>query len=593
MPSRHLATFHKSSGAAPRRCPLCAASFRAVDNLQRHLVSRHANWKRWVCSLCGHQYNHSVDLKRHLKRKHGVQLAPITGRGKKDILDRRQKLRRLLDMVATERYDAELLEFFRRLPLARPGIKQGQPIAATPRAGDRATDAALPRRDPRDTDERTPSSGEDLGEGCAVGATPGGAGGGSTLCAEGDAALRLGGGPLACRGEDPPVWPRSDRRSSSEDPSEADRTVTAEVDASVRLKGGPSVRRRASAAVQPWGGSAFRLENAATALPPRSEDDPASPVGVEEHAEARPAEGPSGGAAAGPAPPSRKRRQPGSDGARPGPRRSWSAPASGWAGGRGKVLQPRVLTRLNAQTTPKTVSLLEVAIAARSKEDKAQSRFPCCTCRKVLSSKGNLRCHLVSHTGETPFHCSACSATFRYYTNAKGHLRRHTAARAVCDVCSRSFLLPMDLRRHQRTHRSQARLSCPECPSQFSRADNLTRHRRQNHGGGASTHACPTCHSSFKTAAWLRQHLKIHTAARDEVCEVCGQRFALRAYLERHMKSHGQQRVYCGVCPRRFINLKNLMVHRETFHRNPAPLSAEETRLATTPRPERGAVCPT
>ncbi|XP_043189289.1 telomere zinc finger-associated protein-like [Amphibalanus amphitrite] len=152
---RHLDTMHggRAGGpgggpVAPRRCPLCPAAFRAVDNLQRHLVSRHANWKRWMCSLCRQTYNHSVDLKRHVLKKHGLVLPAITGRRKKNILDmhvlpgpaeaaplppalaeRQRQLRRLLAMVPTGRYDPELLAVFGRLPLARPGVKQAQPGA--------------------------------------------------------------------------------------------------------------------------------------------------------------------------------------------------------------------------------------------------------------------------------------------------------------------------------------------------------------------------------------------------------------------------------------------------------------------------------
>ena len=40
-----------------------------------------------MCSLCSHKYNHSVDLKRHVAKKHGLLLPAVTGHSKKDILD--------------------------------------------------------------------------------------------------------------------------------------------------------------------------------------------------------------------------------------------------------------------------------------------------------------------------------------------------------------------------------------------------------------------------------------------------------------------------------------------------------------------------
>ncbi|XP_043190330.1 zinc finger protein 668-like [Amphibalanus amphitrite] len=317
--------------------------------------------------------------------------------------------------------------------------------------------------------------------------------------------------------------------------------------------------------------------------PSPCEDDP--PAAAEDRRR-------SGSGAAQPAPPGEGARVPPLESAAapaappaapPVPRRSWTP----WAGGRGKGLLPRVLVRMDEHGAPRTLALLATSLSVRSEADRRQSRYPCIVCERPQRSKTSLRAHLVSHTGERPFQCSACPAAFRHFANARGHLRRHTAARCACDVCGRTFLLRADLRRHQRTHSQRPKLACHLCPSTFSRADNLARHVRVAHGAEPPpTHRCDLCQKEFKTEAWLKQHMTIHKAAREHVCAQCGRKFALRSYLERHLKSHGQTRVYCDLCPRRFINIKNLTVHRQTFHRNPVPLSAEEQRRAAEPRPE-------
>jgi uncharacterized Zn-finger protein len=49
--------------------------------------------------------------------------------------------------------------------------------------------------------------------------------------------------------------------------------------------------------------------------------------------------------------------------------------------------------------------------------------------------------------------------------------------------CSDSFTRPEHLRRHQKAHNGEKPFCCQDCGSTFSRADNMTTHRRKTHDG--------------------------------------------------------------------------------------------------------------
>jgi hypothetical protein len=146
-------------------------------------------------------------------------------------------------------------------------------------------------------------------------------------------------------------------------------------------------------------------------------------------------------------------------------------------------------------------------------------------CGQNFSSRGSLKVHERSHTGEKPFLClePGCGKSYAHGTSLKSHMRKHT--------------------------------------------------------GEGPPHACefPECGKAFNSSGMLVRHKRIHTGEKPFHCTVpgCGHRFARRETLESHMSSHtGVKPHVCtnAGCGKRFTLKRSLKSHMATQHA-PAPVS--------------------
>lgn len=80
-------------------------------------------------------------------------------------------------------------------------------------------------------------------------------------------------------------------------------------------------------------------------------------------------------------------------------------------------------------------------------------KFSCCHCGKSFKTKSHLQRHILTHTGEKPYHCNRCDCRF----NQSSSLRNHVIAIHTkefphsCTNCSKGFLMPALLQKHLQT----------------------------------------------------------------------------------------------------------------------------------------------
>nr|CAD7199555.1 unnamed protein product [Timema douglasi] len=121
------------------------------------------------------------------------------------------------------------------------------------------------------------------------------------------------------------------------------------------------------------------------------------------------------------------------------------------------------------------LGILEVNKMDNLSRSKSQA---CKVCGKVLSSASSYYVHMKLHSGNKPYHCTACEASFCRKPYLEVHMRTHTGERPFqCELCLKRFTQKSSLNTHKRVHTGERPYSCDICNKKFAVKSYVTAHR--------------------------------------------------------------------------------------------------------------------
>lgn len=167
--------------------------------------------------------------------------------------------------------------------------------------------------------------------------------------------------------------------------------------------------------------------------------------------------------------------------------------------------------------------------------------FRCKVCGEPFQRVSYLLTHASAHLRD----CGLCGKHLEHSENLKLHLRGHRETAFRCGVCGQSFTLRGNLRTHMMIHSGERPYGCTVCGKSFGRRATLVRHVRSHTGEKPFT--CAYCGRGFVEKGNLTVHLRTHTGERPYWCSTCDRRFSQLSCFYKHPC---QRRGLAADCPK-------------------------------------------
>jgi len=165
-------------------------------------------------------------------------------------------------------------------------------------------------------------------------------------------------------------------------------------------------------------------------------------------------------------------------------------------------------------------------------------------------------------TGEKPFTCKVCHASFSRMKLLSAHKRTHQEESLYkCEVCDRSFRSDTARREHNRLHTGERPYKCGVCDKSFARYQSVVVHCRMH--TGEKPYKCRICDKSFAMSCNRNEHSRVHTGEKPYKCKVCDKAFSYKQHVKRHSRVHTKGKLYkCEVCDAAFSTKISRKRHR-------------------------------
>lgn len=253
-----------------------------------------------------------------------------------------------------------------------------------------------------------------------------------------------------------------------------------------------------------------------------------------------------------------------------------------------------------------------------------RSNKTCPLCLKTFSRADSLTCHMRVHTGDRPYHCDQCSASYKVSSHLRDHIRsKHSDAKPFeCEKCGKPFTYSTARRRHEKICgkdlAERVEYQCFTCNKGFVTAKGFSKHQEKcgipNPDLGAGermTYKCKDCRKVFDSLpsldghqrffcgktknqqvvhfscgecgkAFFRRnlyiiHMRHHAGGKPFKCVQCESSFYGKDSLKQHMERHkGNQKFKCSLCDAAFFLKRCLSLHSRRVHGQLQPYKCKE-----------------
>uniref|UniRef100_A0A1B6J4Z5 C2H2-type domain-containing protein n=1 Tax=Homalodisca liturata TaxID=320908 RepID=A0A1B6J4Z5_9HEMI len=198
--------------------------------------------------------------------------------------------------------------------------------------------------------------------------------------------------------------------------------------------------------------------------------------------------------------------------------------------------------------------------------------YKCFDCEKCFNSKSTRQMHhrTMHKNIRVSYLCCYCGITTSNIKHLLAHEETHRLPEGAeiptpfkCLQCGKGFISQFKLTGHLKEHKSK---KCPTCSEEFLSDAPLRMHLENVHGI-VKIFSCDICTKTFKTPENLRLHVKSHSTIMSFFCDICDKGFKQKHHIEQHMITHSDERpISCSLCDETFKRKTHLKQHIKSAH---------------------------